>query len=434
MRPTDKAALKLNIVVTAGGGAGYSVTLTGLDKDGSAQSETINLTGAGTFVTTGWYSAVNSGGVAVSVPTDGSVTFSITQSQWGVVWKQGASQYQLDCFLYISDGTNESYFCDNDKTVTVTVTNLAGGSYVLAPRSHGHMKFGLLVDATAKTTQKGCTFKTIGNSSGYIRFIYTAGGEMFLYGCTVQTTNTQETQVYCGRIYNCDFNCTNLLLLPTSNGDYFSIRLFSTQGLCARINGTLTFQNITAYDSLQAVQVYAGVSDCTITNLVLRNCTYVLTALYPSAGSKISLINPDVDRWTFNWGGYPLTAYRKYAMDLTVTDKDNNPLSEATVTLKDKTDAQIFSVTTDANGNIVQQTVSRGYYYKDTGNTLQDSSPHILTIQKSGYQNYTKKFIITEKTKWEIKLTKAQPILLDCGKAVINLKPSNPENTLVLSI
>jgi hypothetical protein len=93
-------------------------------------------------------------------------------------------------------------------------------------------------------------------------------------------------------------------------------------------------------------------------------------------------------------------------MDIKVTDKDNTPLQSATVALIDKNGTSIFSVTTDANGNIAQQTVTRGTYDYSHDQTLQDLSPHTLTIYKQGYRYYKKIFTLDVQKVWEIKLDK----------------------------
>jgi hypothetical protein len=113
-------------------------------------------------------------------------------------------------------------------------------------------------------------------------------------------------------------------------------------------------------------------------------------------------------------------------------DKNGVAISSATVTLKDKNGTQIFSVVTDANGNIATQTVSRGYYDGAHGNTLQDCSPHTLTISKAGYQTYVSILTLTAAINLFIKLAKTGSVLLSLGQPVLNLKASDPENLNVL--
>jgi hypothetical protein len=176
-------------------------------------------------------------------------------------------------------------------------------------------------------------------------------------------------------------------------------------------------------------------SSATITNPYVRNVQYTIE-IQSVTNSNCHVVNMDYDseNWTFGWYGTDTgtRVYRQYTVNLKVTDKDNNPINGATATVKDKDGNQIFSVNTDANGNIATQTVSRGYYDQPHGNILQDYSPHVLTITKPGYQTYVKKFALSAKTAWEIKLAKAQHILLDSGRPVLNLKPSDPENKSVV--
>jgi len=72
--------------------------------------------------------------------------------------------------------------------------------------------------------------------------------------------------------------------------------------------------------------------------------------------------------------------------------------------------------------------VSRGYYDQAHGNTLQDYGPHTLTITKAGYQTYVKKFVLSAKTSWEIKLAQANGLFFSAGKPILNINPSDPEN------
>jgi hypothetical protein len=74
--------------------------------------------------------------------------------------------------------------------------------------------------------------------------------------------------------------------------------------------------------------------------------------------------------------------------------------------LRDIAENTVFSVTSDAvTGAIATQVVSRGYYQRSTGNTLQDYGPFTLTITKTGKMPYTQTgIVLTEKTKLQIAL------------------------------
>jgi hypothetical protein len=256
----------------------------------------------------------------------------------------------------------------------------------------------MLVSATLKTTKLGCTFVVLNNSAGYIRLIYTVGGSIYLYGCTVQGTNTQETQIYANTIWNTTFSLTNVLLIPPAVTDYFGMNFLGCAGLNSRLNDSLNITNMNVLSSNRVCQIYINTVDASITNLYARGNAIIASILYPTSGS-FSFIDPDVDTWAFIWSTEGLTIYRKYTFNLT-TDPG------ATVTLKDNAGNTVFSVTSDAvTGAIATQTVSRGYYNSPNGNTLQNYGPFTLTVTKTGKMPYTQTgIVLAEKTKWQITL------------------------------
>ena len=436
-KPTDKIALKLNLIITGFSVAG-EVTLTGLDKDDNAQIETISITANGTYVTTKWFKSIDAAGVDCT----GSYTIEITQSQWGVVWKPSATQFKLDqTALTIGDGTTETWFID--KAVSVLFYHCRKGSdvNVITLRKYGHIRFGQLDDATKKTTSEGVNIN-LEDDATEGRFISKGGtgssadffGCSFIYESTsyyffalfvypdasfpVRIYNSIFSRIYFGFTYNFDI--------------YNSYVLRSLSGLGIRTQSGGTFNRIGIYNCSYGVSFDAA-TDKVVSNILIRVPPTSYAIRWTGGGANFYLVNPDIDVWNIAWHYAPFgIIYRQYEFDLTVTDKDNNPISNATVTLKDKDGNTVFSATTDVNGLIATQTVSRGYYNQANGNTLQEYSPHTLTITKNGYQTYVKKFILSAKTVWEIKLAKAVGVFLSFGQPVINLKGAEPENKDVM--
>jgi len=97
----------------------------------------------------------------------------------------------------------------------------------------------------------------------------------------------------------------------------------------------------------------------TVKNLKMRN---VSSAFYRGYyNQNYYVINGDIDNWTFVWAGTnPGKTYRQYEFDLQVLDKNNNPISGATVTLKDKDGNQVFSIPTDTNGELRETGTATG--------------------------------------------------------------------------
>ena len=94
-------------------------------------------------------------------------------------------------------------------------------------------------------------------------------------------------------------------------------------------------------------------------------------------------------------------------MDLKITDKDNNNIVGATITVKNKNGDIQFSTDTDANGEVSETVwvVKDEWSGSGSSNTRTDYNSFTLEIKKAGYQTYTKKFTLYKKTDWAIRLT-----------------------------
>jgi len=420
-KPTDKVALKLNLIITGFSVAG-SVTLTGKDKDNVAQTETIDITSAGTFVTTKWWLSID----ALGIDCTGTYTIEITQSQWGVVWKTGTVQFKFDCRLIIGDGTTATWLKDTLKEVHFydLPTNDADVVTVMA---NAYFVLGTLVDESLKITKDGCDLYFPGtNWREYFNANY---GYTYLYSCSLHFAGGPHFETGDGvRVWNCLIDGGE----PFSRGDWYNTVLTEIQWL--RLKGG-TLNEISILTDGYIVGFYYSPT-CTVKNLLGSTTGTNSFDVAEVLNETLYAINFDLNKWTFNWETNVAGAkiYRQYEFDLTVTDKDNNPLANATVTLKDKDGNTVFTVTTDGNGAITTQTVSRGYYQQSTGNTLNEYSPHTLTISKDGFKTYIKTFTLSEKTKWQIKLSPiVNPIFVD-GKPALNLSETDSENELYATV
>jgi hypothetical protein len=356
---------------------------------------------------------------------------------WGVVDANGTSQFIFSCRLYIGDGGTVTYFTDYDKQIVFTDTSIsASGQFWILSQTNATVTFGTLISATYKSTAYGIDFITL-NSTYWGRICNTTG-LVYFYGCSFSSLSSCLIRGggVNGRFWNCILRTTTSLESFSTGSDIFNLTAVGAQTATRFFTG-VTMDRIIGLGVTYGAYAYNPADGVTIRNLMLRGI--VGFAVYIEAASTVAncyLINPDFDAWNFRWltAPYNATVYRQYTINVTVTNKDGNALSNATVSLVDKNGTSVFSVTTDTNGNIATQTVTRGTYSQATGDSLQDLSPHTLTISKTGYQSYVKKFTLTAQTVWEIKLAKAQPILLDRGEPVLNVQPANPENKLVVKL
>jgi hypothetical protein len=94
----------------------------------------------------------------------------------------------------------------------------------------------------------------------------------------------------------------------------------------------------------------------------------------------------------------------QYTINIHVADKDGANLASVTVLCEDESGTQVFSVSTDANGDIAEQTVTWKKWV-GTSETETGYSPHKFTLSKAGYETLPKENITVDGSiKWHLEL------------------------------
>jgi len=360
---------------------------------------------------------------------------AIIAKDWDAVYEESASGTQLEFsfILSIGNGSTTTWLVDTKKQIAFNL-DLAAGSYYMRVRTNGHFRTGVLNDATEKTTTQGVSFFFKATTNDIYLLRDWVSGDIDIFSSTFALISSATSgRIYAQggdlKVYNSEF--LGGVHFYSSFGDYYNLNFHG--GTYSLLYCSGTFNRIFSWEIGTApIAFYSSIAS-TVTNLKARKYTNVFRAV--SITTDKYIVNADVPSWTANWSGTSThVVYRQYEFDLTVTDKDAAPIEEASVTLKDKDGNTVFSTSTDVNGQITIQTVSRGYYNQANGNTLQEYSPHTLIIEKAGYQTYSKVFTLAEKTKWAIKLTKTVDIIFVDGKPALNLSETDPENELYTQV
>lgn len=405
-RPADYIVLggasnDLYIIVANWNGTTATIRIAGTDRDGTAQAEDIVVTANGTYYTTKWFKTVtHSYVVAANITT---FDYDLTQGQWGVVWKECANQFYFTAKLQIGDGSTATWFADTEKQCT-WAGNLPTANYqkINTIQANATFRLGTCTNDTTKTTQKGCSMILLSGSYHTVLF-HGELSSMVEYYSTNIVDLSSALRVYIkanglSKVYNCVMDHINFN--NYNNTNMYNVRV--QRGRDGFYTVTGTFDKLEHTDSTRYGMAIAH-SLVSIKNLKIRSASSYEISTNNISGNAY-LINPDFDQWRIEWGTTTPTIYRQYEFDLKVIDEDNTPINSAVVKIWDKDDNLVVDTTTNASGVIATQTITRGYYNRANGNTLQDASPHTISIEKGGYTTYEADFTLEEKTDWLIAL------------------------------
>lgn len=172
------ASNNLYIIVTAYTGAGsVTVRITGTDSAGIAQTEDITFTANGTYYATKYFKTLT--GSHVTAFTATSVTYAVTQNQWGVCYKHGDGQFAFDATITI---TGASDFSTSDEQVLFMNGNRFHN------KGTGTIAYGLLY--AEDKVYGGTDFMYEGTSNDYNACHIAPNGTATFYNLRVKNVTT----------------------------------------------------------------------------------------------------------------------------------------------------------------------------------------------------------------------------------------------------
>ena len=409
LRPADEKVMggaKHDLWVTIENWSGFTdatIRLIGKDEAGNDQTEDIVVTGNGTYYSDELWTELTQTQV-VSVNGSGSFDYSVVQGQWGVVWKQGGNQYFVQALIVV-----KGWFADTDKAIT-------SDRKLFEITDGGNLKFGQIVDEDKKVTARGCFIFLNTDSKTRLLDGYYDLGSIQLFSTTF-AAKSGASWYLSNPYYSTNskmWNCNMLNQFIGFSGNLLKVDMYNTNWAQIGLPGWGPAFNTPYADEVKIANYYHGLlvgAPGTIKNYKIMN--EEVRAFKPwSLHDDFFVIDTECN-WTFEWvsssGG---KVWRQYTFNLKVVDKNGNSIPNASVKIWDKNNNLVVDETTDANGEIPEQTLTYGYYDQDHGNTPVMQTPHTIRIAKAGYQTYEKKFTLDKKIDWMIALT-APPKITD---------------------
>lgn len=406
--PADDLAIPLKISCTARAGA--TCDIAGIDAWGNALTENGIDISSGSATTTKRFATVNASGITVNGMTNND-DFDIYQDRWGIIPTYNSKQCEINCRVRLEDGGGSTYFAEEDRAIFFTASPYSRPNVDPVFRSAGtncHARLGRLVNDANKVTDKGCK-------------VYFSPGSRFNFGGYNVELYSSEFRADTGyiwnfpsglKMYNNQFQKGCQPASIPSNAIMYNNILV---GVAAeQFRGTL--EKITIYNAGTAF-LALGSSYDDFVGFRTRGITSKQFIVYALTGDW-KHINADYEESMWNkinwwWWGNPQSTgkiHRALTFDVKVQDEKENSISGATVTLWDKNGTQVFSLTTDANGEITQQIVSvwtaeQKVEVPVVNETVEtDYNPFTIKISKAGYETYKYSFTFKKKVDWTIKL------------------------------
>jgi len=372
-----------------------TIRLIGKDEAGNDQTEDIVVTGDGTYYSDELWTELTQTQV-VGVSGSGSLDYNLAQGQWGVVSKQGGNQYYFSCKLQIGDGSTETWLIDTKKAISFTLND-----DFITIKNYGHLRCGEVISESKRTSKDGCYFYSSAPAIKKLIYVETYG-TLELYSSLINSkAYLQIDSSKTNKIWNSIIIGAYCSGYPTPQINIYKVIWSSaTYGIqMVPINAS----DVTIANCYYGMYLKAMHSSYYISNFKMIDETYSFRT-YNFDGNLYAI---DTDcKWTFYWGyASPGKIYRQYTFTLKVVDTAGNPIPGASVKIWDKNNNLVVDETTDANGEIPEQTLTYGYYNQAHGNTPVMQTPHTIRIAKAGYQTYEKQFTLDKKIDWMIALT-----------------------------
>lgn len=377
IRPVEALAIQITFTLLGGTSAGGGDTLdvTGTDWRGAAQNESIDVSGGdGAYTGAKYWRTITD--IDCTGWADGGL--KVEQDRWGMIWDHGNGLYTLNGDFLIGDNATPTYFASELEAIVFT------SPFHMATYANAVARFGVKVNNDI--TKDGCFLHMKGHATREYH------GKLLLYGSLLHKLPiTAQLQIWHATD---EFECINVntnMYFWNFEASLAVLRLrhcMMYSGWFAMENPKATILDISdiQIDGYQQPIVVARTNDTRFENLLITNSVGTDLFLYNYEGTA-EIVDSTLDWVITSGGGGPHTGkvQRLQTCNIHVTDKDGANLANVTVLCEDEADAQAFSVSTDANGEITEQEIEYKRYEVEPS-TVTTYSPHKFILSKAGYE------------------------------------------------
>jgi len=399
-------------------GAGDTVVLTGIDMDGNALTETIDVSGGNaTYTSTLAYADVTL--IDCNGFTDGTIT--VNQKKQGVIELTAPNTYAINCHIQVGDGSTTTAVTWNNYFIT-----MMPGAFVYCLGS-GTLTTGTIAGSgtSAETYTKGIALQ----EGTYDGADFGIGSEIRgeAMGTGVLNFGGSFWKFHKGgyseplfRSTTGTFNFLYSILSTTATGgrEIYANSTKYFKGTDNQLSIQFTGGSISSLSSVfHSLNAEIGNTGFEVSNTPIRNSMSIWFYNGNGIGTYLNCDGVSTSSFLIGYTGAGNGAEKlriSYSLDLLVIDEAGNPINSAMVKITNGVGV-VTSTTTDANGVITQQKLvaySGAYTAGNPSITWTNKSAYVIEIKKAGYQTEKFDLTLTEKTD-DIIVLKRQIIAID---------------------
>lgn len=348
---------------------------------------------------------------------------------WGVILKLDENTYKVNTHLIM--GSTE-YFDAVEKTIIFADGISSPGNWTLGRVSGTNRTYAGCNIIIKSTWLTSINFKYLEAYRTSFQYVFPKNN-----GVDISTGLGLCDISFDGKVQDC--TCDRIRTFVPTNTSIVKNCIVSRFDIAFRTSQA-TFDDVKCLQGSRVWQ-FGGSTTNVVARGVYTEGTAAILVVNGKTGSSLTIIDSIVSGSPM-FGSYidndGFEYFDKFSYNLQVLEEDEvTPIAGATITMYDNA-GQIFQVTTDSNGEITEQYITRVYGTVDTPAlpsvyTYTNKYPYKLIIEKEGYETYTENFtqLLSEPIVKTVALKTAKPIRISTEGPVLALAPETGSSSLL---